>query len=335
MPDSGWAAKTLDTALTRRLGIKYPIVQAGMGYIARQELAGAVSEAGALGVIGSTGNLTPDELRDEIREVKAITSKPFAVNLLFPRYDPELESARKLADELRAKIDVVLSEGVAVLGAGLGVPDPETIAAAHKAGTVVMCTIGATRHAAKAQGAGADILVAQGWEAGGHNSGVASMALLPQVCRVARVPVVAAGGFASGSGLIAALALGATGVYMGTIFAVSTEARAHDNYKNAVLAALDTSTVVTRAHSGKPARMVRNEFTRYYEEHSEEIKPFPIQWDQNEPLAVEVRVDGFVDRGPIPAGQIAGYLQGSESAKEIVERVISEARTVLTELSEL
>jgi len=151
---------------------------------------------------------------------------------------------------------------------------------------------------------------------------------------VAEVPVIAAGGIASGAGLVAALALGAAGVYMGTVFAVSREARAHDNYKNAVLAAADTGTTVTRAHSGKPARMVRNEFTAYYEEHPEEIKPFPEQWDMNEPRAVEVRVDGRLERGPIPAGQIAGYLTESEPAADIVLRIMAEARTALTQLSE-
>jgi enoyl-[acyl-carrier protein] reductase II len=334
MPDSEWVERTLNTALTRRLGIEYPLVQAGMGYLARQELAAAVSEAGALGVIGSTGNLTPDELRDEIRHVKSVTSKPFAVNLLFPRYDTSIESGRRLADALQAKVEVVLAEGVAVLGAGLGVPAPSVFESCRKAGTVTMCTIGASRHAVKAQAAGADLLVAQGWEAGGHNSQVASMALLPQVCRVANVPVIAAGGFANGAGLIAALALGASGVYMGTVFAVSTEARAHENYKQAVLGARDTSTVVTRAHSGKPARMIRNAFTDYYEAHPEEIRAFPDQWEMNEPRAGEVRVDGLIDRGPIPAGQIAGYLEASESARDIVQRIMLEARKALTDLSE-
>lgn len=328
----GWIDSVLATRLTELLGIRYPIIQAGMGYLARQELAAAVSEAGGLGVIGSTGSLTADDLRDEIRQVRALTTRPFAVNLLFPRYDTDTDTGARMAAELRDKVDVVLGEGVAVLGAGLGVPEPDVFTACRSAGVRTMCTIGATRHAEKAQDSGADILVAQGWEAGGHNSRVASMALLPQVCRTAVVPVVAAGGIGGGEGLVAALALGASGAYLGTVFAASAEARAHDRYKSAVLTARDTSTVVTRAHSGKPARMVRNAFTDHYQAHPEEIGAFPEQWERNEPLAVAVRVDGDVGRGPIPAGQIAGLLDRSERAGEIVDRVVHEARQTLAGL---
>ncbi|MCE3551107.1 nitronate monooxygenase family protein [Pseudonocardia sp. RS11V-5] len=327
-----WIDSVLATRLTTLLGIRHPVVQAGMGYLARQELAAAVSEAGGLGVIGSTGNLSPEGLREEIRQVKALTRRPFAVNLLFPRHDPDSAAGARLGDELRDKVAVVIDEGVAVLGAGLGVPDPEVFAACRAAGVRTMCTVGATRHAEKAQQAGADVLVAQGWEAGGHNSRVASMALLPQVCRIARVPVVAAGGIGGGAGLVAALALGASGAYLGTVFAASAEARAHERYKDAVLAAADTSTVVTRAHSGKPARMVRNAFTEHYRTHPEEIGAFPEQWERNEPLAVAVRVDGDVDRGPIPAGQIAGLLDRRERAADVVERVVREARHTLAGL---
>jgi enoyl-[acyl-carrier protein] reductase II len=323
-----WIDKVLRTRICDLFGIDVPLVQAGMGYLARQELVIAVSNAGGLGVVGSSGNLTPDQLRDEIREVKAGTSRPFAVNLLFPRYGDD-DEGRRLAQELRDKVDVVLSEGVPVLGSGLGVPDPDVFTRCKRAGTLTMSTVGAVRHAVKAQAAGADVLVAQGWEAGGHNSNVATMALVPQVVRVADVPVVAAGGIAGGSGLVAALALGASGAYMGTVFAASVEARAHENYKQALLAAADTSTTVTRAHSGKPARMIKNAFTRHYEEHPEEIQAFPQQWAQNEPLAVEVRVGGHLDRGPIPAGQIAGYLTHSETAAEILGRVMTEARETL------
>lgn len=214
----------LDTALTRLLGIDHAVVQAGMGYLALQELAAAVSEAGGLGVLGSTGSLTPDQLRDEVRAVRRLTRRPFAVNLLFPRYDRGTPVGARLAEELRAKVDVVVAEGVPVLG----VPDAWVFDACRAAGVRTMCTVGATRHAEKAQAAGADILVAQGWEAGGHNSRVATMALLPQICRIARVPVVAAGGIAGGAGLVAALALGASGVYLGTVFATSREARAQE-----------------------------------------------------------------------------------------------------------
>ena len=319
-----------NTAFTRMLGIRYPIVQAGMGHIARAELAAAVSGAGGFGVVGSTGDLTPGELQDEIRQVKSLTTKPFAVNLLFPKQTGS-DSDADLLRETREKVDVILGEGVPVLGAGLGVPPPEVINACKRSGTLVMCTIGATRHAVKAQEAGADILIAQGWEAGGHNSTVASMALLPQVGRVARVPYLAAGGIANGGGLVAALALGAAGVYMGTVFATTTEARAHEGYKAAIMSTPDTGTVVTRALSGKPARLIRNEFTDYFETHPQEIRPFPEQLESQQGNTIAVRQHGRVQQGAAPSGQIGGYVQHIEPASVVIRRLVEEAQVVVEE----
>lgn len=319
-----------NTAITRALGIKFPIVQAGMGHIARAELAAAVSEAGGLGVVGSTGDLTPAELRSEIRQVKCLTTQPFAVNLLFPRASDSASDA-ELVRETREKVDIILEEGVPALGAGLGVPPSEVIQACKRAGTLVMCTIGATRHAVKAQAAGVDVLIAQGWEAGGHNSNVASMALLPQVGKVAHVPYLAAGGIANGGGLVAALALGASGVYMGTVFATTTEARAHDGYKDAIMATPDTGTVVTKALSGKPARLIRNEFTDHFEAHPEEIRSFPEQLESQQENTIAVRQHGRVQRGAAPSGQIGGYVERSEPAASVIRRLVDEAQFVIEE----
>lgn len=325
-PGRPWAEEVLQTSACRLLDIQHPIVQAGMGYLARQELAAAVSNAGALGVIGSTGNLSPDELDREIQEVSRRTDRPFAVNLLFPT-----TADGALADDVRLKVDVTLARGVPVLGAGLGVPPDDVIRACRRAGTIVMCTIGAVRHAEKALAAGVDMLVAQGWEAGGHNSGVATMALVPQVAAIANVPVLAAGGIATGAGLVAALALGASGAYLGTAFAASIEARAHDRYKSALVAARDTDTVVTRAYSGKPARVIRNRFTDEHE--GQPLLPFPQQLERNEWRAEAVRLHGRLDDGPIPAGQIAGALTEVESAAGIVRRIVEEAiDTLMTQL---
>lgn len=319
----------LDTRARRMLGIRYPVIQAGMGYIARSALAGAVSAAGGLGVLGSTGNLTPDELRAEIKAVKNVTDAPFAANMLFPRYDDTPEG-RRLADELRASVEVVLEEGVPVLGSGLGVPSQDVIDACRRAGTITMATVGAVSHAVKAVEAGIDIIVAQGWEAGGHNSRVATMALLPQVSAAVDVPVLAAGGIGNGAGLVAALALGASGAYLGTAFAVCQEAQVHDNFRDAVLAADELSTVVSRAYSGKPVRMIANEFTRYYDDHPEELEPFPQQWAKNGHTIVDSAVNGHLARGPVPAGQIAGMLTTRETAADIVRRVVDEAVATLT-----
>jgi enoyl-[acyl-carrier protein] reductase II len=322
------AAGALSTRACRMLRIEHPVVQAGMGYIARAELAAAVSNAGGLGIVGSTGDLTPEELRAEVREVKALTDRPFAVNLLFPAYD-ESPEGRTLAAELRTKVEVLLDEGVPVLGAGLGVPGKPVLDACHRAGTLTMATIGAVRHAVMAEQAGLDLIVAQGWEAGGHNSRVASMALLPQVVAAVDVPVLAAGGIAGGAGLVAALALGASAAYLGSVFAVCREARVHDNYREAVFAANETSTTLSRGYSGKPVRMVANEFSRYWEDHADEIEPFPGQWAKNEHLVVTAVVEGRLADGPVPIGQIVGMLDHLESAADIVARVVAEAVDVL------
>lgn len=326
-PDAAYAV--LDTTARRMLGIEYPVIQAGMGYIARAELTSAVSNAGGLGVIGSTGNLTPEDVRDEIRVVKKATTAPFAVNMLFPHYDDSPEG-RALAANLRDTVDVVLDEGVPVLGSGLGVPDKQIIDACRRAGTTTMATVGAVAHAVKAEAAGIDIVVAQGWEAGGHNSRVATMALLPQVASAVGVPVLAAGGIGNGAGLVAALALGASGAYLGTAFAICREAQVHDKFRDAVLMADELSTVVSKGYSGKPVRMIANEFTRYYDEHPDEVLPFPQQWAKNEQTVVYSCVDGDLARGPVPAGQIAGLLKERETAAQIVQRVVEEAVRTLT-----
>lgn len=323
-----WIEDVLSTRITSMLGVRFPLMQAGMGYLARSELAAAVSNAGAFGIIGSGGNLTPDGLHSEIKAAQELTDKPFGVNMLFPEY-PDTEIGRRMRADQDERVSIVLDAGVPVLGSGLGVPPADVIRRCKDAGTMLMCTIGAVRHAQKAQDAGIDLLIAQGWEAGGHNSRVASMALLPQVQRVARVPFAAAGGIASGSGLVAALALGASAAYMGTVFATAVEADAHDNYKQAILDSVDTTTVVTRAHSGKPARVLRNEFTEYYEAHPDEILPFPAQAAAVEERAVAVRVGGDVQAGGAPAGQIGGLLDRSETASQIVDRIMTEAHDVL------
>jgi enoyl-[acyl-carrier protein] reductase II len=331
--------EVFDTSITRMLGIRYPIIQGAMGYIARHELVAAVSEAGGLGVLATIGRLDADGLRDELRSVKALTSAPFGVNFVFPSVGAELmaagsqntseSDARRLREDLIDKVDVAISEGVRALGSGLGPPPPEVVARCKQAGVICMVQVGAVRHAIKATQAGADLLIAQGWEAGGHNAPVATMALVPQVVRASQLPVAAAGGIAHGGGLVAALALGASAVYMGTVFAASTEARAHPNFKDAIVASTDQSTVVTRAASGKPSRMIRNGFVEYFDQHPDEIDEFPIQYVRNEALLHAVRVEGRIDEGPLIVGQIGGLVERVETAAEIMARVVQEATQVL------
>jgi enoyl-[acyl-carrier protein] reductase II len=236
----------LRTPLCELLGIRYPIMQAGMGLIARGELAAAVSDAGGLGVIGA-GHLTLDELRREIRLVKARTDRPFGVDILFAQVRGATDATTvRYTTEIQGQIEIVLAERVPVLIAGLGNP-LGVIAEAHALGMTVMSVVGNVKQARRVVASGVDAVIAQGHEAGGHTGRIGSVVLVPAVADAVNVPVVAAGGFADGRGLVAALALGATGVWMGTRFIATTEATAHANYKARVTAVDEEGTVVTLA----------------------------------------------------------------------------------------
>jgi enoyl-[acyl-carrier protein] reductase II len=243
----------LRTPICQLLGIQCPVLQAGMGLIARGPLAAAVSEAGGLGVIGA-GHLTLDELREEIRHVKSRTDRPFGVDILFGQVAQSSDpSVAQYTDEIKRQIEIVLEERVPVLIAGLGNP-LGVIPEAHALGMKVMAVVGNVKQARRVAADGVDAVIAQGHEAGGHTGRVGSIVLVPAVVDALKIPVVAAGGFADGRGLVAALALGATGVWMGTRFVASREATANDNYKGRIAAVDEEGTVVTRAHSGKPCR---------------------------------------------------------------------------------
>jgi enoyl-[acyl-carrier protein] reductase II len=239
----------LRTALTETLGIEYPIIQAGMGGVAMAELAAAVSNAGGLGVIGGA-MLPPDGLREEIRKVKDMTDKPFGVDLLLAAGMPGLEQ----------QIEAVYKEGVPVFASGLGNPAPYS-AEMHRRGMKVIAVVGNVKNARRCAEGGADIIVAQGHEGGGHTGRVATLALVPQVVDAVKpLPVAAAGGIADGRGLVAALALGACGIWVGTRFVATHEAFSHLNYKNKIVEGNDEGTVVSKAFTGKPCRVVRNKY---------------------------------------------------------------------------
>ncbi len=322
----------LRTRACELLGIEYPILQAGMGLIARAPLAAAVSAAGGLGVIGAA-HLGAGELRGEIRAVRARTDRPFGVDILFAqvpdRADP---TVARYNDEIRAQVEVVLDERVPVLVAGLGNP-LGVVREAHARGMKVLAVVGNVKHARRLAAEGVDALVAQGHEAGGHTGRVGSAVLLPAVVDAVDLPVIAAGGFADGRGLVAALALGAAGVWMGTRFVASAEATAHDRYKQKIAAIDEEGTVVSRAHSGKPCRLLRNEFTAYWEEHAAEIRPYPTQFlEVGRPASVRARLEGDVEHGSGPAGQVSGLIRAVTPAAEIVRDVMAEARAVLQRL---
>jgi len=319
----------LRTPICERLGLKYPIFQAGMGFIARSELAAAVSAAGGLGVVGAGSTLGPEGLREEIRKVRALTGRPFGVDILFATVRARGETAARYTDAVKEMVEVVLEERVPVLISGLGSPG-DAVPAAHERGIYVMSVVGAVRHAVKAVEAGVDAVIASGSDGGGHVGQIGTAALVPAIVDALEVPVLAGGGLADGRGLVAALAFGAQGVWMGTRFIASGESFAHRNYKDKIAGTDSAGTVVTRAHSGKPCRLIANRFTASWALKEDAIQPFPIQAREvGEPASVLGRYEGDTDNGVLPAGQSCGLIGDVVDAGEVVGRLVAEAEQVL------
>jgi enoyl-[acyl-carrier protein] reductase II len=326
-------SSALHTPLCNLLRIRYPICQAGMAFVARAELAAAVSAAGGLGVIAAAHG-SAAELREEIRRVRDLTDKPFGVDILFATIRSSGRETERFTDAVKGWIDVTLDERVPVLIAGLGSPGPVT-AEAHRLGVTVMALCGNVKQAREHAANGVDVIIAQGHEAGGHTGRVGGLVLTPAVVdAVAPRPVVAAGGLADGRGLAAALALGATGVWMGTRFIATREAHGHDNYKNKIVAIDEEGTVVTRAVSGKPNRQIRNNFTREWESRQAEIEPFPVQYERvGKPASIRAREEGDVENGSAAAGQSAGLIHDVRPAAEVLASIVDEALAVLRRLA--
>lgn len=311
------------TALTETLGIEYPIIQAGMGGVAMADLTAAVSNAGGLGVIGGA-MLTADGLREEIRKVKDMTDKPFAVDLLLAEGMPGLAE----------QIEAVYEEGVPVFASGLGNPAPYA-AEMHGRGMKIIAVVGNVRNARRCAEGGTDIIVAQGHEGGGHTGRIATLALVPQVVDAVKpLPVVAAGGIADGRGLVAALALGACGIWVGTRFVATQEAFGHLNYKNKIVEGNEEGTVITKAFTGKTCRVIRNKYADDWLGREDEIKPFPFQ------LMVDgYKLEAAIGRGDteigfMPAGQISGLIHRLEKAEDVVRAFIEEADEVLAQMAQ-
>ena len=254
------------TRLTDLLDIEHPIMLAGMGGVSYHRLVAAVSEAGGIGTLGAS-TMSATELPEEMAKVRELTAKPFGVDLL-----------TAMPGQVEQGIDDVIKGGARIFVAGLGVPR-DAIDALHDDNVLVGSMCGKVRHAVNAVASGCDFVVAQGTEAGGHTGTVATMALVPQVVDAVgeQVPVVAAGGLYDGRGLAAALTLGADGVWIGTRFIATPEARSVDGYKETLLATPEDGTVISRAFTGKTCRVVRNDWTQHFEEHPEELQPFPDQ----------------------------------------------------------
>jgi enoyl-[acyl-carrier protein] reductase II len=317
---------TLRTRLTDVLEIEHPVMLAGMGGVSYSKLVAAVSEAGGFGCLGAS-TMQPDEMVQEIEAVKKLTAKPFGVDLL-------TASARDMVGQVQSIID----HGGRVFVAGLGVPR-DAIELCHKNNVLVVNMCGKVRHAINAVEAGCDLVVAQGTEAGGHTGQVATMPLVPQIVDAVgdRVPVVAAGGIFDGRGLAAALALGADGIWVGTRFIATPEARAVPGYKDTLLGLAEDGTVVSRAYTGKTCRVVRTPYTQYFEEHADELQPFPMQAgramrDGVFHLGGDESTEVDSTREFMPAGQGVGAIDELTPAGDLVHQMVEDAERVLARI---
>lgn len=315
------------TRLTELLDIEHPIMLAGMGGVSYHHLVAAVSEAGGIGTFGAS-TMGADELDDEIAAVKQLTAKPFGVDLL-----------TALPGQVERGIQSVIAGGASIFVAGLGVPR-EVIDQLHANNILVGSMCGKVRHAVAAVASGCDFVVAQGTEGGGHTGTVATMALVPQVVDAvgAQVPVVAAGGLFDGRGLVASLALGADGVWLGTRFIATPEARAVNGYKETLLALPEDGTVISRAFTGKTCRVVRNDWTNHFEEHPEELKKFPEQAIASgkagaNHLGAPSGTEVDVRREFMPCGQGVGAISELTPAGDVVRNIMAEAERLLDQLT--
>ncbi|MFI1329146.1 NAD(P)H-dependent flavin oxidoreductase [Streptomyces sp. NPDC020845] len=346
----------MDTPLTKLVGVRHPIVQTGMGWVAGPRLVSATANAGALGILASA-TMAPHQLRSAVREVSSRTDAPFGVNL------------RADAGDAEDRVRIIIEEGVRVASFALA-PTRELIARLKDAGVVVIPSVGARRHAEKVAAWGADAIVVQGGEGGGHTGSVGTAVLLPQVVDAVDIPVVAAGGFFDGRGLVAALAYGAAGIAMGTRFLLTSDSTVPDAVKARYLAASVTDVTVTTAVDGLPHRMLRSELVASLErsgraaalaralrhaaafrrlsglswarmvrdglalKHGKELTWSQVLLAANTPMLLKASmVDGRTDSGVMASGQVAGVIDDLPSCAELVERVMAEAAEVLGRLT--
>lgn len=320
----------MKTRLTDILGIEHPVMLAGMGGVSYAHLVTAVSEAGGFGCLGAS-TMSNERMVDEMAEVRAGTGRPFGVDLL-----------TAMPGDLVGQVEQIIAGGASVFVAGLGVP-AEVVELCHRSDVLVVNMCGKVDHARRALDAGCDIVVAQGTEAGGHTGQVATMPLVPQIVDAvgAHIPVVAAGGIFDGRGLAAALALGADGVWVGTRFIATPEARGVAGYKDALIRTREDGTTISRAFSGKTMRVVRNETTRFYEEHPSELSPFPAQLGKSMEegsfhLGGDEGTPGVdPDRECYPTGQGVGGIQTVMPAASIVAQMVQQAEHILGQLGAL
>lgn len=310
----------LNNPLFEKLGMKYPIIQGGMAWAGTGHLAGAVSEAGGLGIIG-TGYWKADKVREEIRRAREVTDKPFGVNVML------------LSRHIREVFDVIIEEGVKVVATGAGDPSP-FIEELHSHDILVIPVVPSVGLAKMMEKKGVDAVVAEGMESGGHIGMLTTMTLVPQVVDALKIPVIVAGGIADGRGVAAAFMLGASGVQMGTRFLASEESEVHDNFKNAVVKAKDIDTLVTGELMGNRARVLKTKMSKNFvkQERIEITKPKPdadaIEELENGSLRRAV-LDGDKENGAFMAGQISGMITEIKPVAQILEDVWSQAEDLL------
>ena len=305
----------METRITRMLGIRYPVIQGGMAWVAEHHLVAAVSEAGGLGLIGGA-NAPGEAVREEIRRARKLTDKPFGVNVML--MSPHAEDVAR----------VVVEEGVRVVTTGAG--SPENYMEMWKAaGIRVIPVVASVALAKRMERCGADAVVAEGTESGGHIGEATTMTLVPQVADAVSIPVIAAGGIADGRGVAAAFMLGAEAVQIGTRFVVAEESIVHENYKQRIIKARDIDSTVTGRSHGHPIRCLRNQMTREYLKMEQEGKPF----EELEYLTLgalrRAVMEGDVREGTVMAGQIAGLINREQTCREMIEEMMTQAGALL------
>ncbi len=301
--------------VTELLGIEYPIIQGGMAWVAEHHLAAAVSEAGGLGLIGAA-NAPADAVRQEIRAAKELTKKPFGVNIML---------MSPCADDIA---QLVIDEEIPIITTGAGTPE-KYMDAWKAAGIKVIPVVASVALARRMERCGADAVVAEGCESGGHVGETTSMALVPQVVDAVEIPVIGAGGVGDGRGIAAMFMLGAEAVQMGTRFVVSKESQVHPNYKERIIKAKDIDSVVTGRATGHPVRTLRNQVTREYLKKEQEGASF----EELEMMTVgglrRAVQEGDVKKGSVMSGQIAGMIKKEQTCKEMIQELMSEADALL------
>ncbi|WP_107995155.1 enoyl-[acyl-carrier-protein] reductase FabK [Trichococcus paludicola] len=310
----------MKSELCELLGIQYPIIQGAMAWVADADLASAVSNAGGLGLIG-TGHDSVDVAKEKISKMKALTDKPFGVNIML------------LNPQVDAVVEAVIASGVKVVTTGAGSP-ARFMSQFKEAGITVIPVVASVALARRMEKDGAHAVVVEGMESGGHIGRTTTIALVPQVVDAVSIPVIAAGGIGDGRGMAAAFMLGASAVQVGTRFVVAKESNAHQNFKNAILKAKDIDTVITGQITGHPVRVLRNKLTREYlqvekEETSKENPDFAKLEEMGKGALRRATVDGDKDYGSMMAGQIAGLISKEQTCHDIIQEYMTECKEVI------